>query len=318
MTGGVVGIGTDLVDLDRFREVLARRPGMVERLFTPGEREYAERRGDPIERYAVRFAAKEAVLKALGVGLGAASWHEIEVLRDDDGVPSLRLTGQAAELAADAGVGEWALTLTHGDTAALATVVALAPAPPVARSGTLERAGTSQGTPLAGVLAGGLVPIVTPDEMGAIDRAAPEPVEVLIGRAGAATARAAIRLLGGTYGRRVVVLAGKGNNGNDGRDAARRLRARGVRVTVVDAASAPEQLPDADLVIDAAYGTGFRGEYRPPAPPPGAAGARRRHPLRGRRAHRAAPGRGARGRRHRHLRRPQAGPAVPSRARAGG
>ena len=189
MTGGVVGIGTDLVDLDRFREVLARRPGMVERLFTPGEREYAERRGDPIERYAVRFAAKEAVLKALGVGLGAASWHEIEVLRDDDGVPSLRLTGQAAELAADAGVGEWALTLTHGDAAALAIVVALARSTPMARSGTLERAGTSQGTSLAGVLAGGLVPIVTPDEMGAIDRAAPEPVEVLIGRAAAATAR---------------------------------------------------------------------------------------------------------------------------------
>ncbi len=273
MTGGVVGIGTDLVDLDRFREVLVRRPGMIERLFTPGEREYAERRGDPIERYAVRFAAKEAVLKALGVGLGAASWHEIEVLRDDDGVPSLELTGRAAELAAEKGVGEWALTLTHGDTAALATVVALAPAPtpPVARLDTLERAGTSQGAPLQGLLAGGLVPIVTPEEMGAIDRAAPEPVEELIGRAGSATARAAIRLLGGTYGRRVVMLAGKGNNGNDGRDAARRLRARGVRVTVIDAASAPAQLPDADLVVDAAYGTGFRGEYRPPAPPPGAA-----------------------------------------------
>ena len=86
MTGGVVGIGTDLVDLDRFREVLARRPGMVERLFTEGEREYAERRGDPLERYAVRFAAKEAVMKALGVGIGAVGWHDIEVERDDDGV----------------------------------------------------------------------------------------------------------------------------------------------------------------------------------------------------------------------------------------
>jgi len=106
--------------------------------------------------------------------------------------------------------------------------------------------------------------------MGAIDREAPEPVEVLIGRAGAAVARAAVRLLGGTYGRRVVVLAGKGNNGNDGRDAARRLRARGLRVQLIDAASAPERLPDADLVIDAAYGTGFRGDYTAPSPPPGA------------------------------------------------
>src|SRR5688572_24537122 len=80
-----------------------------------------------------------------------------------------------------------------------------------------------------------MLPIVTPEEMAAIDRAAPEPVEVLIGRAGATVARAAIEMLGGTYGRRVVVVAGKGNNGADGRDAARRLRARGVGVTVVDA-----------------------------------------------------------------------------------
>jgi NAD(P)H-hydrate epimerase len=116
------------------------------------------------------------------------------------------------------------------------------------------------------LMAGDLVPVVTPEEMGAIDRAAPEPVEVLIGRAGAAVARTAVGMMGGTYGRRVVVLAGKGNNGNDGRDAARRLRARGVRVAVIDAGDAPAVLPTADLVIDAAYGTGFRGEYRAPDP----------------------------------------------------
>jgi ADP-dependent NAD(P)H-hydrate dehydratase / NAD(P)H-hydrate epimerase len=110
-----------------------------------------------------------------------------------------------------------------------------------------------------------MIPVVTPDEMGAIDQAAPEPVEVLIGRAGAAVAHAAVDLLGGTYGRRVVVLAGKGNNGNDGRDAARRLRARGVRVAEIDALAAPPRLPAADLVIDAAFGTGFRGEYEAPA-----------------------------------------------------
>ncbi|HMK13356.1 MAG TPA: NAD(P)H-hydrate epimerase, partial [Acidimicrobiales bacterium] len=109
-----------------------------------------------------------------------------------------------------------------------------------------------------------MIPVVSPEEMAAIDAAAPEPVEVLIGRAGGVVARAAVQLLGGTYGRRVVVLAGKGNNGNDGREAARRLRRRGVRVIEVDAHDAPPALPAADLVIDAAFGTGFRGAWRAP------------------------------------------------------
>ncbi|CAN5546597.1 NAD(P)H-hydrate dehydratase [soil metagenome] len=109
-----------------------------------------------------------------------------------------------------------------------------------------------------------MLPIVTPAEMAAIDAAAAEPVEVLIGRAGSAVARAALDVLRGSYGRRVVVLAGKGNNGADGRDAASRLRRIGVRVEVVDAALAPARLPPADLVVDAAYGTGFHGEYRAP------------------------------------------------------
>ncbi|MGH9224597.1 MAG: NAD(P)H-hydrate dehydratase [Acidimicrobiales bacterium] len=109
-------------------------------------------------------------------------------------------------------------------------------------------------------------PIVTPEEMKAIDAAASEPVEFLIERAGAAVAPEALRMMGGGYGRRVVVVAGKGNNGADGRAAARRLDARGVRTQVIDAADPPPQLPPADLVIDAAYGTGFRGEYKAPDP----------------------------------------------------
>src|SRR5262249_11487439 len=90
--------------------------------------------------------------------------------------------------------------------------------------------------------------------------------DVLIERAGSAVAWAALRMLGGTYGRRVVVVAGKGNNGADGHRAARRLAERGVRVQIVDAASASDLLPPSDLVIDAAYGTGFRGEYHAPDP----------------------------------------------------
>ncbi|MBA2438250.1 MAG: NAD(P)H-hydrate dehydratase [Acidimicrobiia bacterium] len=108
-----------------------------------------------------------------------------------------------------------------------------------------------------------MIPIVTPEEMRALDAAAPEPVETLVARAGGAVARATVDLLGGTYGRRVVVVAGKGNNGADGREAARRLRRLGVRVTVVSAAD-PGTVPSGDLVIDAAYGTGFRGSWSIP------------------------------------------------------
>jgi ADP-dependent NAD(P)H-hydrate dehydratase / NAD(P)H-hydrate epimerase len=110
-----------------------------------------------------------------------------------------------------------------------------------------------------------VIPVATPEEMAAIDAAAPEPLDVLVDRAGAAVARAALELLGGSYGRRVVVVAGGGNNGADGRVAAERLRRRGVRVSVLDAADGRPEAPPCDLLVDAAYGTGFRGSWRAPA-----------------------------------------------------
>ncbi len=110
-----------------------------------------------------------------------------------------------------------------------------------------------------------MLAIVTPDEMAAIDEAAPEPVEILIDRAARHVAREAIDLMGGVYGRRVTVLAGPGNNGADGRVAADCLARRGVRVSVVDALDAPDSLGLVDLVIDAAFGTGLSRGYLPPA-----------------------------------------------------
>lgn len=110
--------------------------------------------------------------------------------------------------------------------------------------------------------------IVTPDEMRAVDAAASTVgVSVLIERAGWAVARSAMALLGGTYGRRVTVLAGPGNNGADGIVAARILRVRGVRVHVIriDRSSPPPvSIPGCDLVIDAVFGTGFRGDFVAP------------------------------------------------------
>lgn len=109
-----------------------------------------------------------------------------------------------------------------------------------------------------------MIRVVSPERMRAIDAAAPEPLDVLVDRAGAAVARVALQMLGGAYGRRVVVLAGPGNNGADGRVAAERLRERGARVVVHDALAAPASIGDADLVVDAAFGSGFRGDWRPP------------------------------------------------------
>ena len=125
-----------------------------------------------------------------------------------------------------------------------------------------------------------MIPIVTPVEMAAIDAAAPEGTDELVARAGAAVAIAARRMMGGTYGRRVLVAAGKGNNGADGRVAAAALERWGVRCRVVTPPEALDFIARAttgapassawDLVIDAAYGTGLRGSWgadRAPAAP---------------------------------------------------
>jgi ADP-dependent NAD(P)H-hydrate dehydratase / NAD(P)H-hydrate epimerase len=127
-----------------------------------------------------------------------------------------------------------------------------------------------------------VLPVLTRDEMRAADAAALSSVseETLVARAGTAVGHLALRVMGGGYGRHVVVIVCKGNNGADGRVAAAFLARRGARVTVIAAADAPGALgrysavpvlvpdPVPDLVIDGAYGTGFRGAYDAPAVPP--------------------------------------------------
>jgi holo-[acyl-carrier protein] synthase len=125
----IVGIGLDAVELDRFRKVLARRPGLKRRLYSDGERRYADRRVDPTERYAARFAAKEAVMKALGVGMFAFNYRDVEVVKAPSGQPSLRLSGKAQQLADDRGVTRWEITITHTERTAQAICLAIAAAP---------------------------------------------------------------------------------------------------------------------------------------------------------------------------------------------
>ena len=119
----MIGIGIDVVDIERFRVSLQRTPSMQTRLFTPSALAYVEPKVDPVPSLAARFAAREAVMKSLGLGLGAFGFHEVWVERAESGVPSLAFAGRAAELSAKAGVTTWHLSLTHSDLVAAAYVV---------------------------------------------------------------------------------------------------------------------------------------------------------------------------------------------------
>jgi len=108
------------------------------------------------------------------------------------------------------------------------------------------------------------LPVATPQEIAAIDEASGVTREILIDRAGAAVAKAALEILNDVEIPRIAVIVGKGSNGADGRVAARLLAKRGGMVEMFDACDTPENLFGIDLVIDAAYGTGLRGTYRAP------------------------------------------------------
>jgi holo-[acyl-carrier protein] synthase len=121
----VVGMGTDLLEIPRYRRALERRARFEERLFSDAERAYAARSVNPAPRLAARFAAKEAVMKALGVGLGAFKLRDVEVVRLRSGAPEVALRGKATELAAAKGVRVWHLSLTHSESMAMAVALAL-------------------------------------------------------------------------------------------------------------------------------------------------------------------------------------------------
>ncbi len=123
---GVVGVGIDVVDVDRFRRVHARRPKIAVRVFSSNERSTAEGRSDPAESLAVRFAAKEAVLKVLSVGIFELPLCEIEVAGGGDVAPWLSMGPAVSAAAAAAGITSWRLTLSHSGGIAAAVVIGLA------------------------------------------------------------------------------------------------------------------------------------------------------------------------------------------------
>lgn len=119
------GIGVDIIEVDRIRRATVRwGDGFLSRVFTPGERRHAGVSRASAERLAGRFAAKEAVMKALGLGWRRMAWHEIEIAGDPLGRPVVRLTGRAAQAAARLGVQAWFVSISHTRHLAVAHAVA--------------------------------------------------------------------------------------------------------------------------------------------------------------------------------------------------
>ncbi len=129
MTPTVVGVGVDAVDINRFRDILARRPGFAARYFSESEQADCRSSADQTASLAARFAAKEAVMKSLGAGLGAFALTDVEVCRAPGSgftrnAPTIALHAAAAAMAEEHGAGTFHLSLTHTTDVAIAFVVA--------------------------------------------------------------------------------------------------------------------------------------------------------------------------------------------------
>ena len=121
----IVGTGIDIAEVPRIREAIARHgERFLKRIFTEGEIQYCESKANRVERYAARFAAKEAGMKAIGTGWNhGVRWRDIEVARKPGGRPTLLLHGKAAEFALRLGATNIALSLTHTAEQAMAQVI---------------------------------------------------------------------------------------------------------------------------------------------------------------------------------------------------
>ena len=121
----IVGLGVDIAEVPRIQAAIERRgEAFLRRVFTPDEIAYCERFKNRFERYAGRFAAKEAAMKALGTGWRRGiRWIDLEVVREQSGRPTLALAGEAAKIAAGLGVKRISISITHTEAQALAQVI---------------------------------------------------------------------------------------------------------------------------------------------------------------------------------------------------
>lgn len=123
---GMVGLGVDIVEIERMRSILERSPRFSERVFSPEERAYCDAKANPATHYALRFAAKEAVVKALGTGFAEGiGVRDIEVERMRSGRPTVKLHGRALEVAEAQGVRDLSLSMSYTHTDAVACAMAI-------------------------------------------------------------------------------------------------------------------------------------------------------------------------------------------------
>ncbi|MBQ5652963.1 MAG: holo-ACP synthase [Peptococcaceae bacterium] len=119
----ITGIGTDLIEIVRIQRAIEKNPHFMERVYTANEIAYCRRKKNAWQSFAARFAAKEAVSKALGTGIGPVGLMEIEIVNAENGQPKVVLHGKALQLAADRNIQRVHISLSHSEAYAMATAV---------------------------------------------------------------------------------------------------------------------------------------------------------------------------------------------------
>lgn len=119
----MVRVGSDIIEIQRIRETVRRRPGFWDRVLTPWEKAYCFGKKDPVPSLAGRFAAKEAILKCIGIGLRGISWHDLEIKSGDQGAPRVCFSPRAKSILASQGLERIEISISHSRDYALAVAV---------------------------------------------------------------------------------------------------------------------------------------------------------------------------------------------------
>ncbi|MBN2182782.1 MAG: holo-ACP synthase, partial [Sedimentisphaerales bacterium] len=125
---GILAHGIDLVDFPRIEQMIERHgERFINKIFTPSEQAYADNKKNRVEKYAGRFAAKEAILKLIGTGWrGKIAWTDIEIINNESGRPQVTLDGEVKKIADKLGISQISISITHTANFAIASAVAMA------------------------------------------------------------------------------------------------------------------------------------------------------------------------------------------------